>query len=117
MPTVTPAGNFTVTGLKLTAAGISDSLDVASCQIGGTFTPPPGMNLYTAAFIIRLIKEGSISVTVTGQTDAPPGTTIKISDENDLLFTASRDAMHCVSTPPTTHIRTDAIHCVCTNNE
>jgi hypothetical protein len=41
------------------------------------------------AFIMKLVGSGSVSVTVTGKTDAPAGTTINISYESDLLFTAS----------------------------
>ena len=86
--TTTPAGSYTVTNLTVSAVNVSGSLVIPSYTVGGTFTPPSNMNSYTATFITALINAKSVSVTVSGETDAPTGTTVNISYENDLVFTA-----------------------------
>ena len=87
--TVVPAGNYSVANVTLTAVGIAGSLVVPSYTLGGAFTPPENMENYTAALIIKLLSTKEVTVTITGQTDAPVGTVINISYENDLLLTAS----------------------------
>ena len=85
----TPSGSYTVSNLKISAPGVSGSLIIPSYTIGGAFTAPSNMNAYLSDFILKLIDAKSLSVTVSGQTDAPTGTTIDISYESDVLFTAS----------------------------
>ncbi len=87
--TATPTGAFTVTKLTVTADGVGGSLVVPSYTIGDAFTAPAEINNYTAAFIKKLISTKSISVTITGQSDAPAGTVINICYESDLVVTAS----------------------------
>ena len=87
--TTTPSGTYSVANLKITAVGVSGELVIPSYTIGGSFTAPSNMNTYTTAFILQLVSTKSISVTVTGQTDAPAGTTVNISYESEVLFTAS----------------------------
>jgi len=83
---VTPAGSCTITNLTVKAEGVPGSLSVPSYTVGETFAAPAGMNGYTALFIMKLISEKSLTVTVSGETDAPAGTTVVISYENDLVF-------------------------------
>ena len=87
--TTSPAGDFTVTDLTVVAAGVPGSLVIPSYTIGGVFTAPATMNAYTMTFLTQLLSAKSIVVTVSGQTDAPAGTTIFISYESDVVFTAS----------------------------
>jgi len=87
--TVNPAGAYTVENLTVTASGVSGSLVIPSYTIGNPFTLTSDMNAFTNTFIMKLLSAKSVSVTVTGMTDAPAGTTINISYESDLLFTAS----------------------------
>ncbi len=88
--TVTPSGSYSVANLTIEATGVAGSpLTVPSLSVGGAFTPPAGMDAFTSAFVMKLITTGSVQVTVSGMTDAPAGTTVGISYENDLLFTAS----------------------------
>jgi len=87
--TIVPAGSYTVSNLTVSAAGVSGSLVVPSYTVGGAFTPPSNMFTYTATLIMKLIEAKSLTVTVSGDTDAPVGTTVNISYENDLIFTAS----------------------------
>jgi len=87
--TSTPAGGYTVADVKVTAVGVKGELLVSSYTLGSTFSPPANMNAYTAAFVKELIKAGTVSVTVSGKTDAPAGTTININYESDLVLTAS----------------------------
>jgi hypothetical protein len=87
--TATPAGNYSFTNLTLSAGGVPGALIVPLYVIGEPFTPPADIDAYTAAFILKLLGVKSLSVTVTGLTDAPAGTTIRISYENNLIFTAS----------------------------
>ena len=83
---VTPAGSYTITNLTVTAEGVPGSLSVPSYTVGEAFAAPAGMNDYTALFIMKLIGEKSLTVTVSGETDAPAGTTVTISYESDLVF-------------------------------
>ena len=85
--TFTPAGNYTVTNLVFSAKGVTGSLSVPSYTVGSAFTPPANTNAYFESFVMKLIDEKSIEVTVTGDTDAPKGTNVKISYENDLVIT------------------------------
>ena len=87
--TIAPSGNYTVTNVKITAVGVSGSLNIPSYTIGSAFTPPSDMNTYTVAFITKLLSEKSLTVTVSGETDAPSGTTVTVSYESDLILTAS----------------------------
>ena len=87
--TVNPTGTYTIENLTIKAVGVSGSILVPSYTIGNTFTLTSEMNAFTNAFILKLLNDKSISVTVTGRTDAPVGTTINISYESDLFFTAS----------------------------
>ena len=87
--TVNPAGTYTVESLTITAAGVTGSIIVPSYTIGDTFTLSSDMNAFTNAFIMKLLSAKSVSVTVTGTTDAPVGTTINVSYISDLIFTAS----------------------------
>jgi len=87
--TAVPAGNYDVANVTLTADGVAGSLVVPSYTLGGAFTPPANMNAYTSALIMKLISAKKVTVTITGQTDAPAGTTINISYESDLLIKAS----------------------------
>ena len=84
-----PPGSYTVTTLTITAAGVPGSLVIPSYTLGDAFTPPAGMDAYTTAFIMRLLSAKQVSVTVAGQSDAPPGTTLNISYKSDIIFTAS----------------------------
>ena len=87
--TVNPSENYSVTDLTIVADGVSGSIAIPSYTIGDDFTEPAGMKTYTAALLKKLLETGSISVTVTGMSDAPAGTTITISYQSDILFTAS----------------------------
>jgi len=87
--TTVPAGSFTVTNLKITAAGVSGELFVPSYSIGSAFNAPSNMNAYTEAFIKRLLDAKTVQVSVTGQSDAPAGTVINISYQSDVVLTAS----------------------------
>jgi len=87
--TANPSGSYTVTNLTLTADGVPGSLIIPSYSLGSAFTPPSGMDAYTSAFIMKLLAAKTVTVMVSGQTDAPAGTTIQISYESDLVFTAS----------------------------
>ena len=87
--TTNPPGNYTVENLTISTASVSGSLVIPSYTVGTTFTPPSNMNIYMAAFILKLINSNSLTVTVTGQTDAPAGTTVNISYNNTVVFTAS----------------------------
>ena len=87
--TASPQGNYTVTDVKVAAEGVAGTLDVPSYTLGSVFTPPANMNAYTAAFVMKLLAAKTVSVTVSGKTDAPAGTVINISYESDLVLTAS----------------------------
>ena len=87
--TVTPAGTYTVENLTITAAGVTGSLVVPSYTMGSAFTLPSNTAAFTSAFIMKLVNARTVSVTVTGMTDAPEGTTLNITYESDLIFTAS----------------------------
>ena len=85
--TMNPPGAYEITNFTLTAEGVKGSLDIASYKIGDEFVPPSGMKKFTSDFIMKLISEKSLSVTVSGETNAPAGTTVKISYESDLVVT------------------------------
>jgi len=87
--TTNPSGNYTIEDLTISATDVPGSLVIPSYTVGSTFTPPSTMNAYMAAFIMKLVSSKSLTVTVTGQTDAPTGTTVNISYENTVVFTAS----------------------------
>jgi hypothetical protein len=88
--TAVPVGDYTVENLTVTAVGVAGSLFFQQpFTLGGDITLPANANTYMEAFIMKLVDNGSVSVTVTGKTDAPAGTTINICYESDLLFTAS----------------------------
>ena len=87
--TTNPSGNYTVSNLKISATGVSGSLEIPSYTIGSAFTAPSNMNSYLANLLLKLTNDKKVTVTVSGQTDALPGTTIKVSYESDVLFTAS----------------------------
>lgn len=86
--TTTPSGSYTVTDVTISAENVSGSLVIPSYSLGGDFTAPANMNSFTTAFIMKLLSAKSITVSVSGKTDAPAGTSIQISYENDLVFTA-----------------------------
>ena len=87
--TVNPAGTYTVENLTVTASGVSGSIVIPTYTTGASFTLTSDMNTFTSAFIMKLVSAKTVSVTVTGMTDAPVGTTLNISYDSDLLFTAS----------------------------
>lgn len=87
--TTVPAGAYTVANVTVTAEGVSGSLLISSYTLGDTFTPPSNMNTYTSALIMKLLSAKTVTVTISGQTDAPTSATILISYESNLLFTAS----------------------------
>jgi hypothetical protein len=87
--TASPSGSYTVADVTVTAEGVTGTLSVPSYTLGSAFTPPTNMNAYTAAFVTKLISAKLVSVTVSGKTDAPAGTVVRISYESDLLLTAS----------------------------
>ena len=84
-----PTGNYSVVDLSITVTGVAGSLVIPAYTIGEAFTTPAGMNAYMSAFIMQLVNTKTVSVTVSGQTDAPAGTTLTVSYESDVLFTAS----------------------------
>ena len=85
-----PEGDYTIENLTVTAVGVTGSLVVdRSFTTNSAFTLLPTSNAFTKDFILKLRKAKSVPVTVTGKTDAPAGTTIHISYESDLLFTAN----------------------------
>jgi len=86
--TVSPAGTYTIENLTVTASGVPGSIVIPSYTMGSPFTLTSDMNTFTSAFIMKLISAKSLSVTVSGKTDAPVGTTINISYESNLIFTA-----------------------------
>ena len=86
--TTSPSLSYKVSNLKLSAKGVSGSLSVPSYTVGGAFTAPSNMATYTATLVMKLVDNGSVEVTISGETDAPAGTTIYIKYENDLVFTA-----------------------------
>ena len=88
--TTEPSGNYIVEGLTVSATGVSGSLYIASYTVGAaTIDLPDNILTYTDAFFEKLLKAGSLKVNISGKTTAPAGTEIKISYENDLVFTAS----------------------------
>jgi len=91
--TANPNGNYTLTNLTFKADGVTvdgvNSLVVPSYTMGGAFTAPANMLNYMGAFIMRLVAVGSVKVTVSGQSDAPPGTELTIRIESDAILTAS----------------------------
>ena len=87
--TANPAGAYTIENLTVKATGVSGSIEIPSFTIGNPFPLTSGMNVYTISFINQLISINSVSVTVTGMTDAPAGTTLNISYKSDLIMTAS----------------------------
>jgi len=87
--TASPAGTYTVTDLKVTAVGVAGELVIPSYTMGSAFVAPANMNAYTTAFIMRLLSAKTVQVTVTGNSDAPAGTTINIQYESDIVCTAS----------------------------
>ena len=84
-----PSGSYAVVDLTISATGVPGSLVIPAYTIGDAFTAPSGMSVYMAAFIMQLINAETITVTVSGQTDAPAGTTLTVSYESDVMFTAS----------------------------
>jgi hypothetical protein len=86
--TASPEGDYTVIGLTISAVNVPGSLVISSYTMGDAFTPPANINTYTAAFIMKLLRDKSLTVTVSGETDAPAGTTLNISYKNNLIFTA-----------------------------
>jgi len=87
--TMIPAGIYTVTNLTISAVGVPGSIVIPSYTLGEAFIQPLGMDAYTSAFIVKLIDSKKVEVTVSGTTNAPEGTTVKVSYKNELLFTAS----------------------------
>ena len=89
--TITPTGSepYTVENLTLQAEGVANSLVVDSYTLGGDFPVPAGMTAYMVAFVTKLLSTKSLAVTVSGMTDAPVGTTVKISYGSDLVLKAS----------------------------
>jgi len=87
--TASPAGTYTITDLKVTAAGVAGELEIPSYTMGSTFAAPSNMNAYTTAFMMKLLSVKTIQVTVAGKSDAPAGTLINIKYESDIVFTAS----------------------------
>ena len=88
--TTDPSGSYIVENLTVSAVGVSGSpLVIPSYTLGGAFTSPAGMNDFTAGFIMKLLRDKSVTVTVSGETNAPANTEVNIIYDNDLLFTAS----------------------------
>ena len=87
--TMTPSENYTISDLKISADGVPGSLVIPSYTIGDQFTAPSDMETYMAAFIMKLLSTKSLSVTVSGQSDAPAETVVNIRYENDIVLTAS----------------------------
>ena len=87
--TTTPSGSYSVADVTVKTVGVDGELLVPSYTLGGAFTPPANMNTYTGQFVTRLVNTGSVTITISGKTDAPAGTTINISYETNLVFTAS----------------------------
>ena len=87
--TTVPAGSYSVSDVTITAVGVTGSLSIASYTLGGVFTPPANMISYTIAFVDKLLHDKTITVTVTGKTDAPSGTVVNVSYESDMVFTVS----------------------------
>lgn len=87
--TFNPTGNYTITDLEIDIAGVSGSpLVIPSYSANEAFVAPAKMKEFTSAFLMKLLSNTSVDVMVSGNTDAPAGTTIKISYDNDLVFTA-----------------------------
>ena len=80
--------DYTITNLTIKAEGVSGQLVIPSYTMGGTFIAPSNMNAFTSAFIMKLLDREKIDVTVTGQSDAPAGTTLYIKYQNDIMCTA-----------------------------
>jgi len=87
--TASPAGNFTVSNVLVKAVGVAGEMSVPSYTLGNAFPTPDGMDSFIGAFISKLLTAKTVSVTVSGQTDAPAGTTINVSFESNLILTAS----------------------------
>ena len=87
--TASPPGNYTVSDVTVIAEGVAGTLSVPSYTLGNAFTPPTNMNAYTVAFVTKLLSAKLVSVTVSGKTDAPAGTVIRISYESDMVLTAN----------------------------
>ena len=87
--TASPSGSYTVADVTVTAEGVAGTLAVPSYALGNAFTSPANMNAYTTAFVMKLLSTKTLTVTVSGKTDAPAGTLINISYESDLVLTAS----------------------------
>ena len=87
--TTVPLGDYSVFNLKVEIDGISEHLSIASYKVGDEFVPPANLSSFAAAFFVKLVKEDSFTVTVSGETDAPEGTIVHISYEcYDLKFVA-----------------------------
>jgi len=87
--TTTPAGVYTVENLTVTATGVTGSLVVPSYTMGAAFTLPATAQTFLEALVMKLVGSGSVTLTVTGKTDAPSGTVLKIKLESEVVFTAS----------------------------
>ncbi len=84
-----PSGEYIIENLTITAVGVEGSLVIPSYTVGSNFVGPATMNTFTTNLFKKLIRDKSVTVTVSGQTDAPTGTTVKVSYQSDVVFTAS----------------------------
>ena len=79
---ITPA-NISVSNLKIDATGIG-SMIIPSYTTGSSFNPPAEWNPFFSNLFLKLLENNPITVTVSGETDAPVGTTLTITYTNDL---------------------------------
>ena len=85
--TAVPAGSYSVANVKISTVGIPGEIIVPAYTMGSSFTAPANMNDYTSALIMKLLTAKKLTVTISGETDAPVPTTLNISYESDLVFT------------------------------
>ena len=86
--TMTPSGEFFISYLTISAKDVTDSpLVIPSYTVGELFKPTAAMKSFTSALFMKLMKDQQVSVTVSGETNAPEGTTVTVSFENDMVFT------------------------------
>ena len=82
-------GTFIVENLTLMSPAIPGSMVIPSYTLGGTLSLTQAMEAYMILLVMKLVGDKTVTVTVSGLTNAPPGTTLSISYESDMIFTAS----------------------------
>jgi len=87
----TPSGVYTVTNLTITAPVVqTESLVIPSLTVGGVFQSNKKLDEYMEAFATKVLDDKAVvTVTVSGEINAPKGTTVTVTYESDFVFKAS----------------------------